>query len=116
MTPEGRIVKHFIKECERRGWEQRKLSYEGRVGAPDRLLLAPGYHALIEFKAYGQVPTAMQVREHIKLRRSGMEVFVCDTLDSLKALMTHATARVEAAGYPVSTHVAVTRRVGGKER
>lgn len=41
MTPEGNLVAYLCKRAKAEGFRVRKLSYEGRHGAPDRLILAP---------------------------------------------------------------------------
>ena len=61
-TPEGEVVQALIRECNKRGWEQRKITYEGRVGAPDRMVLAPSTLFFVECKAPGQVPTLKVVQ------------------------------------------------------
>ena len=50
MTPEGKIVQYIIKKSKEAGGTTRKLSYEGRIGAPDRLVLLPGIAFFIEAK------------------------------------------------------------------
>lgn len=92
MTPEGRVSTQVILECGARGWEQRKLSYEGRKGAPDRMVLAPSTLFFIECKAPGQKPTLIQEREHERLRRAGAPVFVCDSEESVRYVFRHIAA------------------------
>lgn len=50
MTPEGRIVQYIIKKAKEAGGTTRKIAYEGRAGAPDRLVLLPGCAFFIEAK------------------------------------------------------------------
>ena len=42
MTPEGKIQKYAKERFEAIGGLVRKLSYEGRSGAPDLLVILPG--------------------------------------------------------------------------
>lgn len=85
MTPEGHIVRHLERLVRRLGGETRKLSYEGRAGAPDRLVLLPGRHFAVELKRPGAVPPPHQQREHERLRAAGLHVYVCDSEASLEA-------------------------------
>ena len=63
MTPEGKIVAHLVTRCRQLGLHQRKLSYEGRRGAPDRMVIAPHAIGFIEVKRPGGKPSPEQIRE-----------------------------------------------------
>ena len=122
MTPEGRIVATFVNEVRNRGWEQRKVSYEGRAGAPDRLLLAPGFHCLIEFKAPGMRPRPIQEKEHERLRKAGFTVYVIHSVQAVYSTLRYVASVIEHSRLKVNdTHdwqpkrVKVTRRYGGEE-
>lgn len=94
-TPEGEVVQALIRECNKRGWEQRKITYEGRVGAPDRMVLAPSTLFFVECKAPGQVPTPVQAREHERIRRTGTRVYVCDSERSVEYVFRHIANTIE---------------------
>jgi len=48
---------------------------------PDRLIVPPkGECFFIEFKQFGKKPTAAQVREHNRMRKNGVDVFVVDSI------------------------------------
>lgn len=79
MTPEGKIVAYLQKRVKELGGMTRKVSWEGRVGAPDQLILLPGVHAFIECKAPGKRPIAIQLKEMERLRWAGFETFVVDS-------------------------------------
>lgn len=124
MTPEGRIVAAFVNEVKDRGWEQRKISYEGRAGAPDRLLLAPGFHCFIEFKAPGMKPRPIQEKEHERLRKAGFMVYVIDSVYAVNSTLRYVASVVEHSRLkvndthdwqPKSKRVKVTYRYGGEE-
>lgn len=87
MTPEGRIVRHLERLVRRLGGETRKLSYEGRAGAPDRLVLLHGRHFAVELKRPGAVPPPHQIREHARLRAAGLHVYVCDSEAAVDAVV-----------------------------
>ena len=63
MTPEGKIAAHLVKRCKEYGFHQRKLSYEARRGAPDRMIIADCVIVFVELKAPGQKPRIEQRRE-----------------------------------------------------
>ncbi len=79
MTPEGKLAAYLVRRCKERGVAQRKVSWEGRIGAPDRLLLGRDKSCFVELKAPGAKPTPMQKREHEVLERAGLRVLVCDS-------------------------------------
>lgn len=70
------MERHLNETVRRLGGETRKLRYVGRAHAPDRLVLLPGRHIMVELKAPDKEARGGQVREHTRLRRSGIEVVV----------------------------------------
>ena len=79
---------HLVKRVRELGGEIRKVSWIGRVNAPDRLVMLPGRRAVwVELKAPGKRPTAQQIREHNRLRRLGELVEVVDTLEGVEELL-----------------------------
>lgn len=89
MTPEGKVKEHLKKAIQKVGGTLRKLSYEGRAGAPDWLVLFPalGLFWMVELKAPGKKPTEHQLREHDVLRRSGIHVHVVDGTEAIARMM-----------------------------
>lgn len=83
MTPEGRIVAYLVERCKALGFEQRKLAYEGKIGAPDRMIWRHGVLAFVEIKAPGQAPRAHQIRELTKLSISGCPVAVVSSKEEV---------------------------------
>jgi hypothetical protein len=69
-----------------RGWLVRKLGWIGRRGAPDRLFMKGGRAIFVEFKATGEKPDPIQVREIARMRSAGMEVHVIDDIEAGNAL------------------------------
>lgn len=74
---EGTVCGH----AEMNGWLVRKLSWIGRRGAPDRLFMKGGRALFIEFKATGEKPDPIQVREIERMRKAGMEVHIIDSIE-----------------------------------
>lgn len=65
-----------------------KFTSPARAAVPDRLLVCPdGRVFFIEFKREGQKPTPAQEREHDRLRRHRINVFVVDNVDSGKIII-----------------------------
>jgi hypothetical protein len=65
-----------------------KFTSPARAAVPDRLFIAPdGSMWFIEFKREGQKPTDAQEREHDRLRRHKVNVFVVDNVDSGKTVI-----------------------------
>ncbi len=61
----------------------RKVKWEGRKHAPDLLILLPLSSCWVETKAPGKAARLGQLREHTRLRASGMKVFVLDSVDAV---------------------------------
>jgi hypothetical protein len=65
-----------------------KFTSPARAAVPDRLFIAPGGKCVfIEFKREGQKPTDAQAREHERLRKQGVSVFVIDNVPDGKAVV-----------------------------
>lgn len=91
QTLETSIEETVILIAEANGWLVRKVAWAGRRAAPDRLFSkivdCHPRPVLIEFKREGKDASTQQKREHHRLRESGIEVHVCDSITSaLKVL------------------------------
>lgn len=86
-TPEGLVQKYCMEQLKKRGCLVRKISYEGRRGCPDLLVLIPGVGAIgfnfyrdpktmfLEIKKDEQTkPDPHQQREHERMRAVGADV------------------------------------------
>lgn len=83
---ENQIEKYLHDRVKALGGEYRRLSWIGRNGAADDLILLPGRHALVECKRPGKAATGAQAREHQRLRAAGFEVHVVSTTAEIDAL------------------------------
>lgn len=82
MTPEGRIENALVRRCQAMGWMIRKVSWIGRVGAPDRVVLMPGGRTVwIELKKPGGKLSWPQRCEIKRMRALGHDVRVIDSLE-----------------------------------
>ena len=88
MTPEGKVVMYIRQQISKAGGTVRKCSWEGRIAAPDLLVMVAGQHFWIEAKAPGQKPRPAQLREHEIMRKTGgCAVYVCDSKESFDRLL-----------------------------
>ena len=90
-TPEGLVQKYCMEQLKKRGCLVRKISYEGRRGCPDLLVLVPEFIGksrygeddkdprtiFLEIKKDEQTePDPHQQREHERMRAVGADVRV----------------------------------------
>ncbi len=80
---ESDVVKHLKKVVKEMRGTTRKVKWEGRKHAPDLLVLLPLTSCWVETKAPGKAARLGQLREHTRLRASGMRVFVLDSLEAV---------------------------------
>lgn len=88
---ENAIERYFKKRVKETGGIERKVIWQGRHGAPDRMAGWPvtGKHGLVELKRpEGGVLEAHQVREHDRLRAIGFRVDVISTREEVDAYVT----------------------------
>jgi len=78
--PETIIEESIVSWAEGKGIITRKLSYEGRNGAPDRIFFYNKLVALIEFKKPGGKIKPHQFIEIESLAGVGVEVPIIDSL------------------------------------
>lgn len=73
--------------AKRAGYLVRKVSWQGRRGAPDKAYIGHGHFILIEFKKSGETLEGQQSREWHRLRDAYGEVYACDNVaDALEIL------------------------------
>lgn len=87
MAAESALEKQLLAKVKGLKGETRKVRWIGRNGAPDRLVMLPHKVFFLELKAPGKKPTAVQLREHERLRRFGLDVFVADTIEQIEELL-----------------------------
>lgn len=83
---ESQVEAHLKKLAKQHGGSTRKVKWIGRHGAPDRLVLLPGKFFFVEIKRPGKDAEAHQTREHLHLYRSGIPVYMADTLERVEGL------------------------------
>lgn len=101
MTPECRVSAALRQEVINHGGEIRKVQWQGRVGAPDWLVMLWGSALFVETKATGEVPRRSQIVAFRRISRaSGIPVLVIDraedAIDIIDALLSRAEGDDEA--------------------
>lgn len=84
QTPEHSIAQALTRAAADAGLLIRKLCWEGRVGAPDYVILVSGRAFFVETKAPGEKPRPSQLAEFARLEKCGFPVAVVDTEDAAK--------------------------------
>lgn len=84
MIRENLIERYLVKRVRELGGMAVKQIWQGRRGAPDRLVILPGGRMVfVECKAPGQKAKDHQLREHDRLRKLGVMVVVVDSKDGV---------------------------------
>ena len=96
------IEQYLVKRVKEEGGEVRKVSWIGRRGAPDRLVMLPqrpwpagpvrnGFippaTIWVELKATGKKAEPHQLREHARMRNMGQRVVVVDSFEQVEDLL-----------------------------
>ena len=73
------VEQKLVLEVKRRGGICPKWTSPGTAGMPDRLVFLPdGKFGMVEVKALGEKPRALQLSRHRLLRALGFRVYVLD--------------------------------------
>lgn len=106
VTRESQIETRLVQRVKALGGEVRKVAWQGRRGAPDRLVMLPHYYDVrpsyepgvtiwIELKAPGGAATfpknaheRAQHREHERMRKMGQRVEVVDSYERIEEILT----------------------------
>jgi len=83
---ESQVEKHLKDLARANGGTTRKVKWMGHHGAPDRLVLLPNRFFFVELKRPGKDAEAHQAREHKRLHRSGIRVYMADTIEQVEGL------------------------------
>lgn len=99
-TPEGEVQAYGAEQLKKHGCLVRKISYEGRRGCPDQLVLVPKqfdeyWHCFrptsvifIEYKKAENIePESHQLREHERMRAVGADVRTIGSKEQVDALI-----------------------------
>ena len=82
------IEKKVCDYAKDRGILTYKFTSPSRAAVPDRLFIAQDGHMwFVEFKKQGMKPTPAQEREHHRLLRQRVEVWVIDSVESGKSMI-----------------------------
>lgn len=102
-TPEGEVQAYGAEQLKKHGCLVRKISYEGRRGCPDQLVLVPkrlrpeppmGFLVeksdvvFIEYKKAENIePEPHQLREHERMQAAGADVRIIGSKEQIDALI-----------------------------
>lgn len=101
-TPEGEVQAYGAEQLKKHGCLVRKISYEGRRGCPDQLVLVPAYYWETRSAGYGREaqilfieykrdektkPDVHQTLEHDRMRKCGADVRVIGSKEQVDALI-----------------------------
>lgn len=74
VTKESTVERYLVQRVTQYGGMIRKVVFLGHRGAPDRVVIFPGVLVWVELKRATGVISAMQDREHARLRVMGQRV------------------------------------------
>ena len=87
------IEQKLRKQVEACGCLCLKFVSPGRVGVPDRIILAPGGRTVfVELKAPGEKPSPVQFHVHARLRELGFPVYVVDGPEQIREVLNALSA------------------------
>lgn len=85
---ERRIEQRLVAEVKKRGGICPKWVSPSFSGVPDRLVFLPnGKFGMVEVKAPGGKPRALQVSRHRLFKRLGFDVYVLDRIEQIGELL-----------------------------
>lgn len=91
MVAERNIERALVKRVKELGGVVRKVVWQGRRGAPDRLVLLPKKRGprllFVELKAPKGKLSRLQVLEHEILARYGVKVIVANSIDQIEEVI-----------------------------
>lgn len=100
-TPEGRVSAALRQAVIYHGGEIRKVQWQGRVGAPDWLVMLFGCAVFAETKAPGDVPRRSQIVEFRRIYlASGIPVLVIDRAEDATVVIHALLSRAEGDDEP----------------
>ena len=90
---EKTIERRLVQEVKRRGGICPKWVSPGFDGVPDRLVFLPGKHfGLVEVKAPGGKPRALQVSRHRLLEKLGFHTYILDGIEQIGGILDEIQA------------------------
>ena len=90
---EKTIERRLVQEVNRRGGICPKWVSPGFDGVPDRLVFLPGKHfGLVEVKAPGERPRALQVSRHRLLEKLGFHTYILDGIEQIGGILDEIQA------------------------
>ena len=90
---EKTIERRLVQEVKRRGGICPKWVSPGFDGVPDRLVFLPGRRfGLVEVKAPGEKPRALQISTHKLLAKLGFPIYILDGIEKIGGILDEIQA------------------------
>lgn len=85
---ESKLEHYLDARVKSLGGFTRKVTYQGRTGAPDRWCFLPGgIFFMVELKAPGKKPRSHQVAEIATLHKIGQRVYLADSKETINEIL-----------------------------
>lgn len=85
---EKTIEQRLVRDVKARGGICPKWVSPGFDGVPDRIVFLPGRHfGLVEVKAPGEKPRALQVSRHRLLEKLGFPTYILDGVEQIGGIL-----------------------------
>lgn len=91
MTSESKIEREGCQLADSLEIWQRKFNSVLHIGLPDRVHGYKGRVWFIEYKKTGAVASKAQLREHRRMRKRGLDVYVCDSYHKVRRVLNYYT-------------------------
>lgn len=86
--PKESVIENYLKKrVKEEGGELRKVKWIAHRGAPDRLMLMPGFATYIELKRPGEELEDHQRREHAKLKWAKIPVLTINSIRGVESAL-----------------------------
>lgn len=85
---ESTLEKQVVQFCKKHQILTYKFTSPANRGVPDRILMQGGRVLFLELKQSGKVPTTLQLREHQRIRDSGIACHVVDSISQSLFIIT----------------------------
>ena len=85
---EKTIEQKLVAEVKKHGGICPKWVCPSFDGMPDRLVFLPGHHfGMVEVKAPGEKPRALQMSRHRLLQKLGFKVYILDSMENIEQII-----------------------------
>ena len=98
---ESKLEHYLDARVKSLGGFTRKVTYQGRTGAPDRWCFLPGgIFFMVELKAPGKKPRSHQEVEINRLNELGQHAYIADSKEAVNEILRREVPSLQAASCP----------------